>query len=300
MLRARGPRAVHSGDEFESQMKEAFRKALEDHAKGDESDQQILGTSPLGPYLKKKEVAADTDEDDDDDEPAPARARRSDYSVAAAPAAAADAADAADAAAPADVPIDVDIPIAGAKRSRSGARVPRPARVRAAAAADAAAADAAAAARKKDSKAGRPAKDSTAKLADALVVIDKLKIDARKFKGELADLKIAHAHALATAHGKVQAADMRAAQHLADKLSAEYRYNNLDATAKLEKRLAVAQAKLNCGGMLLNHFAGSTSVGMRQHHATGTAGSVSTPNQGDVTTPQPLSFADFFAEPALT
>ena len=129
MLRARGPRAVHSGDEFESQIKEAFRKALEDHAKGDESDQQILGTSPLGPYLKKKEVAADTDEDDDDDEPAPARARRSDYSVAAAPAAAADAADAADAAAPADVPIDVDITIAGAKRSRSGARVQRPARV---------------------------------------------------------------------------------------------------------------------------------------------------------------------------
>ena len=115
---------------------------------------------------------------------------------------------------------------------------------------------------------------------------------------ENADLKTANADLKAAAKqtGGGTASAVAVAEARAKQLAAEEKCDKLKLTSNLELRLAVAQAKMQCGGFMLSHFAaGGTSSG------TSSGGAV--PAQADVAhtpgaapTPQVLQFGNFFNE----
>ena len=109
---------------------------------------------------------------------------------------------------------------------------------------------------------------------------------------ENADLKAANADLKAAAKqtGGGTASAVAVAEARAKQLAAEDKYDKLKLTSNLELRLAVAQAKMQCGGFMLSHFAaGGTSSG----------GAVPAPadvahTPGAAPTPQILQFGNFF------
>jgi hypothetical protein len=114
---------------------------------------------------------------------------------------------------------------------------------------------------------------------------------------ENADLKAANADLKAAAKqtGGGTGSAAAVAEARAKQLAAEDKYDKLLLTSTLELKLAVAQAKMQCGGFMLSHFAaGGTSS------ASGTAVPPATQahTPGGAPTPQVLQFGNFFNEVA--
>ena len=110
-----------------------------------------------------------------------------------------------------------------------------------------------------------------------------------KLLKENAELKAANADLKAAAKQTGGGTGSAVAEARAKQLAAEEKYDKLLLTSNLELRLAVAQAKMQCGGFMLSHFA-----------AGGTSSGGAVPAPADVAhtpgapTPQVLQFGNFF------
>ena len=100
-------------------------------------------------------------------------------------------------------------------------------------------------------------------------------------------LKSGHATALAKANSEKAAAEAKAAVAEAKAAEATLDFVKLQATAELEKKLAVAETKIKAGGLVISHVTG-------QMAATAPADGTPGPSAPPPATPQALSFSAFF------
>ena len=85
-------------------------------------------------------------------------------------------------------------------------------------------------------------------------------------------------------NAKLLAADVQLQKAISAKAASDFAYAKLEATSELQRELAVAKAKMQCGGFMLTHcMTGSTS-----------AASAGTTTPGPGPTPQALQFGNFF------